>query len=1294
MKLIFTSLLLSVLSFSVFAQSDLGNVVNQRSGIHSGNRVKTVFQNAGVVGFPANGGPRGAWIYENNGYIGDVSFMLGVEAKMTNATDLTNATIQSLITKNKGKVFHSVTTSDVDRPSDGGLDKSPTGDLWTFEPKPGYFNSAQQSIAMSDNKNSWPSFWPDKQSDVTDPGWRGSWNGYFGKEPKADQESFYVMDDQADYEFNQAPFNHKPDANRSYRKGMGIDVKVRGMQWSQFLAQDCIFWLYEVKNSSTTDYDKAVVGLLCGTLVGVTGTNAYNEYDDDASFFDVENSIVYTWDFDNDVSRNPRWVTKQVGYVGYAFLESPGNGYDGIDNDRDATTSTYKFKESSFDSTLVNVGDTLIVIANDFTRSRFIVPNVSSFKLITRGMTDSVTIKPGITYLKEGNIEKLDANGNIINTGTNVGPNPNSYDFIDNDFDGLIDENYYVHYRQRKTTTDQVVLFDILSPTGYYNYKKQNGNEFLMIDERRDDGLDNDGDWNAYLDDVGADGVADTGDPGEGDGVPTNGEPNYELTDVHESDQIGLTSFDYFTPAGKIKMNDDESLWQNLRPGYFAVPSNFSNGVPTRGEDGDFTFGSGYFPLLAGKTEFFSFALVYGKDKNDLYNHRKTVQKIYDSNYMFPQPPRKPIVKAVADDNKVTLYWDRNSEESIDPVLKIKDFEGYKIYRSTENNFNDINTITNAYGEKVGYEALAQFDIPKNNVYGLFAAGNELFNESRGYVYYLGDDNIGLAHSYVDTDVMNGKRYFYAVVAYDRGDAAQGIFPSENTKVINANADGTFATDVNTVVITPSGRPSDYTYETAFPLTKVGTSNSKLAVEVIDDTRLKDNNVYEIRFTDTATDGIDNNNNGKIDAADVKEIVPITTGYSVLNTTPQTETFVGADGGNIQIQNFGAYLLNSSVVIKDNNGVVVASNNYQLDALKGKIKPVAPFTFTKDKLYTVTYQSYGIYKSINMTGYPNAPFDASNDVAYDGIRVKTSNYWSVLVMQDSSYFYGENTTFFMSASRQNTTIAGNSYQGINFPYDYEVEFYNQIVDSSYGGTIGSLTRPLRTVQFRVKNKTLNRYSPFTFFTTNARYNKWGGKFSRTDELVILEPIDSNYNDVTNKIYYNSNTKVNGKYLAIAYKLILLNSNPAIADTAVMGTNLKYKLMTTKPFASTDKFTFTAKAGKTDKSAFTNSILDKVQVVPNPYVAFSSIEKPLPPLITSGRGERRIEFRNVPANSKINLFTTSGIHIRTLYDDGSSFTGTYKWDLRTKENLDIAAGIYFYVIESPYGNKEGKIAVIK
>ena len=61
-----------------------------------------------------------------------------------------------------------------------------------------------------------------------------------------------------------------------------------------------------ITNTSTTDYSKVAFGELVGTYVGVTGSsNTGNEYDDDWSFFDVNEDMTFTGDYDNDCSRNP-----------------------------------------------------------------------------------------------------------------------------------------------------------------------------------------------------------------------------------------------------------------------------------------------------------------------------------------------------------------------------------------------------------------------------------------------------------------------------------------------------------------------------------------------------------------------------------------------------------------------------------------------------------------------------------------------------------------------------------------------------------------------------------------------------------------------------------------------------------------------------------------------------------------------------------------------------------------------------------------------------------------------------
>ena len=121
-----------------------------------------------------------------------------------------------------------------------------------------------------------------------------------------------------------------------------------------------------------------------------------------------------------------------------------------------------------------------------------------------------------------------------------------------------------------------------------------------MTDESWTDGVDNDGDWSVETDDVGIDGVPNTGDEGEDDGIPTAGdpfdirkpgEPNFEFTDIDESDMIGLTSFTSPAFTGGIRIREDEVLWrEHIQPDRFDT-------TQKAGGDNVYLYGSGKFTL-------------------------------------------------------------------------------------------------------------------------------------------------------------------------------------------------------------------------------------------------------------------------------------------------------------------------------------------------------------------------------------------------------------------------------------------------------------------------------------------------------------------------------------------------------------------------------------------------------------------------------------------------------------------------------------------------------------------------
>ena len=178
------------------------------------------------------------------------------------------------------------------------------------------------------------------------------------------------------------------------------------------------------------------------------------------------------------------------------------------------------------------------------------------------------------------------------------------------------------------------------------------------------------------------------------------------MLDKDESDQLGLTGF-LISAVHTYDLNNDERNWQALS----ALPQ--PHGGELVGVNLANHFSSYLFTLLGktsyssstgrieetGETERFSMSLLFGMDTDDLFRRKRTVQQIYNANYRFAKPPEKPTVKAIEGDRKVTLYWDDRAEKTFDPFYQKYNFEGYRVYRSTEPNFLENKIITDAYGK-------------------------------------------------------------------------------------------------------------------------------------------------------------------------------------------------------------------------------------------------------------------------------------------------------------------------------------------------------------------------------------------------------------------------------------------------------------------------------------------------------------------------------------------------------------------------------------------------------------------
>ncbi|MEX1055577.1 MAG: hypothetical protein WED81_06075, partial [Rhodothermales bacterium] len=200
---------------------------------------------------------------------------------------------------------------------------------WTLEPVKGYVNPAGSAfgIAQSDETSSWPPFWPDKLEDATDPGWSGSWNGFFGKDiQNADQEFFFKGGDDQYDRYRSA---YQPDSTDLSRYGLSLVIENRIMAWSQILIDDVVFLIYGVKNDGTEDLPRVGVSIWLADCVG-------GDCSDDVPFFDLLEDVALMTDLDGRGDQN--FGADPVGVAAFAFLETPGNAIDRIDNDGDGST--------------------------------------------------------------------------------------------------------------------------------------------------------------------------------------------------------------------------------------------------------------------------------------------------------------------------------------------------------------------------------------------------------------------------------------------------------------------------------------------------------------------------------------------------------------------------------------------------------------------------------------------------------------------------------------------------------------------------------------------------------------------------------------------------------------------------------------------------------------------------------------------------------------------------------------------------------------------------------------------
>lgn len=1267
---------------ALYAQQEAGlintnyDVRFTRVGLHNGNRIKTAFANTGFVGQPAGFTqlPRGSWPVEENTYLPDINIIIGIQGVRDTLINFTvgadsvrgfrlrdRRTVGVALRDTVGRFFKGdtlamalryqewyVTSHPSVRFGEAPGGKSGTGEFWGITPYEGFWNPLQNSVAMSHIPNSWPSSWPGNENFPIDPAsGRVVWNGYFGPGvTNADQESYFAATDGKDKQYF-SRYNFQPLPSQPTRYGLGLDLRMRGLQFSNFLAQDVIFWLYEVKNISIYDYDKVFFGSVVGTDIGGGGTGGI----DGVSAFDQANSITYS--FKSTLNNPPvygAWNRNfyPPGFAGAAFLESPGNPFDGIDNDGDWQQTTLATETPSIFNKQLGTGDyDFSVVGNDTVCRRVIVPG--SWLILIEKRDTSVNNRRLVKYIRRavqmpntdttvvslGNRYTLRAAGTVLTEISN--------NLFDDNLNGVIDENYNQHVGRRRIEYDlvqRVVIpreqpalayvnyiglaqrfpTGIPAGSGSYDPLEINRTLYPMIDERRDDGVDN------------------------------NGDGFTDAVDVKESDQIGLTGF-AIRPNEGLPIASPQTIDlipQLATPGTYDIIADLNQTI-----DQDYLYSTGYFPLPAGQTERFSIALLFGTDAQSIVETKNIVQAIYDANYNFARPPTPPTLRAYTDDKRVTLYWDAVAEDYRDEFIRrrlnlppgtndprVKNFEGYKIIKATDPNFADALVITGSRGEEAQqFKAIAQFDLD-NDVFGNFPlTTRELLQQSRGIAYYLGN-NSGLQRTFTDSNVVNGRLYFYAVLAYTRGDTALSLYPAENTPSARPDGQGNFILGTNVVAVTPQPKVGGFTIpsqgDTLRPIGRTaGTGNARYAI--VDPLSVR-NKTYKVQFFDTATDTIDNNDNGLIDENDLEELLSATSFFSVIDiTTPNAPD------------------------------TIIKRNRRPLDKRSSYSSRDPQLYVGDDNIFNGTYLTIR-----------NITRGELNQSETKWARPEINGYDAFVLATDT-------------AGRNYFTNPLGVFATVLRPDDYEIEIV------PFGSWRSDTVRYIRTsgLPTSISQSFIGR--PTNFIIRNAITGDTVRFFLTKRSTNIFDTVATqNSGSIEIGLPFFQTPRRYGPNQDFADSVFTWTFafNPRLgANRVVPQVGDKFIVRFNKPFRRGDEFMFETREFFIDNDR-ARSALDKVKVVPNPYIARSQYEQPLPLGVTRGRGERVIRFTHVPKGATIRIYTIRGDLVQTLKQDGS-LEGDVTWDLRSRERLDVAYGLYLYHLDAPgIGTKTGKFVLIK
>ena len=690
-------------------------------------------------------------------------------------------------------------------------------------------------------------------------------------------------------------------------------------------------------------------------------------------------------------------------------------------------------------------------------------------------------------------------------------------------------------------------------------------------------------------------------------------------------------------------------------------------------------------------------------------------------------PPNNPKVYATVDHQKVYVSWDNSAEYSIDGLTGYCDFEGYRIYKSTDGGktWGRANDRLYDYnGNFIGWKPFKQYDLTADGDINHCIYNNDVCesDEARG-TSILGPDplnprfslgeNSGISYALIDTLVEDGIEYTYSVTAYDIGLRTFSI------EYVDDNGDGIFDADTIWSIDNP-GHFTSSDGTSGYPSLESPKGESQADSNFI--TVVPGYYASNITFPDeknTSEFFIGNSEN-------------VGTGekyYIIVDRSDLAGKLykfeVQADLGESAVE--GMACENPLIYVfeindKENQQPVDIDTNYIISELTTEefaLLSGLPGTFENGgQLYIPLYRII-------------APMDQISDIL-DGIRFQFDNLPKLAPVSLENVEYewsdGFDSTIMNFIDIEFNYNSQASYdRRLNF--DYIIEFYSSPVADTVRNNY--CTNFPTVLPFQIKNLTTNRQVGLDHsdlgvsgtlppdFDNGAVDCMWtrNEEIKFTNDMLLvgteLEGIysfnlrlDFNYLDeqVSNNLYneamvYEEGDVVFHKGMMWVATGITSGEEPSpeyiddngdgINDLAWQiqypWSNESYVIIKPKKFFidGDNWIVDMSELGKPHKVM--QEELNQIQVVPNPYLVRSRFNETA--------NERRMRFTHLPQHCRISIFTISGEIVHNINHD-NVYDGNSWWDLKSTHGELVSPGLYIYIVESEGLEHIGKFAIVR